>query len=359
MPRAPRRETFDENEIGIYHCVNRCVRRAFLCGSDQVSGRSFEHRRQWVRTRLEELASIFAIDHLNFSIMGNHLHLLVRNRPDIRDAWSDEEVARRWRRLFPLCRDEQGRPLEPTADELQVMLADKETLAEWRRRLAHISWFMRCLAEHIAVRANREEEIVSRFWQGRFKAVRILDVSALLACAVYIDLNPIRAMLAATPETSFFTSVYERLTNRLSVGNPEANGETSVASLDTSSLDSESRDGWLSPVLLDEEFERTTDTPVRRASNRGYLPIPFGEYLSLLDWTGREMRADKRGSIPANLAPILERLNIQENGWLGLVTHFGRWFRTAVGRAENLAQEAVRRNREFLHGTSRCRQAFS
>ena len=89
MPRAPRRETFDESVIGIYHCTNRCVRQAFLCGRDRTTGRSFDHRRQWVRDRLEELASIFAIDHLNFSVMENHLHALLRNRPDIRDGWSN------------------------------------------------------------------------------------------------------------------------------------------------------------------------------------------------------------------------------------------------------------------------------
>jgi hypothetical protein len=71
MPRAPRRETFDDSAIGIYHCTNRCVRRAFLCGQDRTTGRSFDHRRQWVRDRLEELASIFATDHLNFSVMEN------------------------------------------------------------------------------------------------------------------------------------------------------------------------------------------------------------------------------------------------------------------------------------------------
>jgi hypothetical protein len=344
MPRAPRRELFDENEIGIYHCVNRCVRQAFLCGNDHASERSYEHRREWVRLRLEELSAIFAIDHLNFAIMGNHLHLLIRNRPDIRDGWTDEEVARRWWRLFPKRRDEQGQPAELEATELEAMLADRQWLAERRSRLGHISWFMRCLAEYIAVRANREEEIVSRFWQGRFRSVRILDEAALLACAMYIDLNPIRAKLAETPETSHFTSVYERLAAQLTEG---------------ASTTPSPRGDWLSPVRLDADHERNAPKPTSRASNRGYLDISFTDYLRLLDWTGRAIRSDKRGSIPADLAPILDRLGINGPAWVQLVSHFGRWFRTAAGRPENVTREAARRKRRSLHGAARSREAFS
>jgi hypothetical protein len=361
MPRPPRRETFDENEIGIYHCTNRCVRRAFLCGVDRLTGRSFEHRREWVRARLEELAAIFAIDHLNFAILGNHLHVLVRNRPDIRDRWTDEEVVRRWWRLFPQRKDEQGRPAELTDAELEALLADTQWVNERRRRLGHISWFMRCLAENIAVRANREEEISSRFWQGRFKMVRILDEAGLLACALYIDLNPIRARLAETPETSFFTSVFERLAAAGMLGKDEVSGSgnEAMSHVQCASCFDTARDGWLSPVLLDELHERTEPAPVRRASNRGYLGISFAEYLRLLDWTGREIRADKRGSIPADLASIFERLGIRGEAWVDLVANFGRWFRTAAGRVENLARESARRGRRFLQGTSHCRAAFA
>jgi hypothetical protein len=56
MARAPRKEVIDETAVGIYHCVKRCVRRAFLCGENAVTGRNFEHRKAWVRERLEFLA---------------------------------------------------------------------------------------------------------------------------------------------------------------------------------------------------------------------------------------------------------------------------------------------------------------
>ena len=35
-----------------YHLVNRCVRLAFLCGSDAQSEQSYEHRRGWIADRL-------------------------------------------------------------------------------------------------------------------------------------------------------------------------------------------------------------------------------------------------------------------------------------------------------------------
>ena len=79
-----------------------------------------------------------------------------------------------------------------------------------------------------------------------------------------------------------------------------------------------------------------------RASDQGYLPIRLDKYLSLLDWTGRELRAGSRATIPAQLAPILERLGVNTDGWVETVRHFGRWFKTAVGRRESLIQLAER-----------------
>ena len=80
---------------GIYHVVSRCVRRAFLCGDDEVSGNNFEHRKVWIKNRLEELAGIFGIDVCGYSVMSNHMHLILRSRPDLVESWSVMEVARR------------------------------------------------------------------------------------------------------------------------------------------------------------------------------------------------------------------------------------------------------------------------
>lgn len=139
---------------------------AFLCGVDRYSGQNFDHRKTWIRHRLEQLAGIMAIDVLSFAVLSNHLHVMLRIRPDIAAAWSDEEVARRWWRLHPGRRNEGGTPAEPEPHELATLLADAEALAKRRRRLSTLSWFMAALCEPIARRANREDRLTGRFWEG-------------------------------------------------------------------------------------------------------------------------------------------------------------------------------------------------
>ena len=134
MPAYARKEIVDESEVGVYHCVSRCVRRAFLCGVDRYTGKNFDHRKLWVQARLEELAGIYALDILGFSIMSNHIHVVLRNRPDLAQDWSDEEVARRWWVLHPWRRNEDGTPAEPEPSELAAIQADPDRVAVLRRR---------------------------------------------------------------------------------------------------------------------------------------------------------------------------------------------------------------------------------
>ena len=184
MARTSRRDLIEPAEVGVYHCVQRVVRRAWLCGQDPVTGKNFDHRKVWIQERLAFLAGQFAIDICSIAIMSNHLHVVVRNRPDIAGQWSDEEVARRWWNLFPGRKTDDDKPAEPESHELAMLMADAETLEERRQRLSSISWLMRCLAEPIARRANREDRCTGRFWEGRYKCQRLLDEAAVLACSV-------------------------------------------------------------------------------------------------------------------------------------------------------------------------------
>jgi hypothetical protein len=156
----PRRQLVPPGLAGTYHCVSRCVRRAFLCGFDRYSGRSFEHRRGWVEQRVLELGDIFAVGVYGYAVMSNHVHVVVSVLPDVARQWSDAEVAARWVRLFP-SRDEAANQARREA-----IVADAERLSVLRRRLADLSWFMRCLVELIARRANAEDECKGRFWEG-------------------------------------------------------------------------------------------------------------------------------------------------------------------------------------------------
>ena len=394
MPRIPRKFVFDPTEVGVYHCVNRCVRRAFLCGTDTVSGKCFDHRKEWIQQRLEFLAGNLAVDVLGFSIMSNHIHVVVRNRPDVVAGWSDNEVARRWWNVFPKRRDKQGNAAEPTDSELTMITANPERLAQVRARLSNLSWFMRCLVEPIARRANREDKCSGRFFEGRYRCQPILDESALAACLAYVDLNPIRAGTAETPETSRFTSVFERIQAQCEpkAGQSDhapANAEPVAAELIAAdpNVPAAAESGapgqampvptvaapaeWLSPFELTAAATSASllstcgrgDGGERailstRASNTGCLPMPFSEYLQLLDWTGRQIRADKRGAIPQELAPIFERLHMSGESWLSLVHDFRRKFRRAAGTPASLMKEARKRGCHKMHGIIHSRAIF-
>lgn len=297
-----------------YHVVSRCVRRAFLCGEDAHSGQSYQHRRQWVVDKLGQLSRLFAIGVCAYAVMSNHYHLVLKVEADKAADWDEREVAERWAALFqwPLLvrRWYQGDPLiEP---ELAVV---QQLIATWRERLHSISWFVRLLNENLARKANLEDGCKGHFWEGRFKSQALLTEAALLACMTYVDLNPIRAKLAETPEESDYTSIKQR-------------------------LDGEPPSQSLPPLLL----------PFASQGHPDDLPYVFTDYLMLVDWTGRAIRTDKRGHIPARLAPILQRLGLDDTHWLRQVTMFRRQGIRAVGDRVHCQQFA-------LHcGQQRCHQ---
>ena len=339
MPGAARRVIVAEGEVGVYHCMARCVRRAFLCGKDRLSGKDYSHRKEWVRSGLERLAGSFAIDISGFAIMDNHLHVIVRQRPDVAKGWSAEDVTRRWRLIFgsvPKTKQERERFETVVAVESQ----DTKLVKLRRARLASVSWFMRCLCEPIARRANKEDGCTGRFWEGRFRSQALLDDAAVLACSAYVDLNPVRAKAAATPEASRNTSIYERISERQK---PAKRTEVS-------------RDGWLAPMSGQRKHKSSAS---RRASDDEFLTLDLSDYLSLLDWTGRQIRQGKRGTIPAELAPSLDRLRIQPDGWVAVVANFGRLFKHAAGSPSKLAQHAKQTGRRWLKGIGPSRATFA
>lgn len=325
MPRVNRSEICASDEVQVFHLINRCVRRTFLCGKDKRSGKDYSHRKQWIRDRLEELAGIYGIEVMGFAVMSNHLHVVVRTRPDIVKAWSDDEIALRWWRLFPQRRDENKRPAEPTEFELNSIRNDAAGLKEKRRRLTDISWFMRCLAEPIARRGNRDDKVTGRFWEGRFKAQPLSDEAAIAACMAYVDLNPIRARIAKDPESSEFTSARERIADKQSASEVQTSDAQDVRTEHGRNA------GWLAPVSLDARRKAVRErSTARRASNKGCLPMTLDQYLQLLDWTGRQVHRKKPGRISQEAAAVIERLGYSKDTWLDLVKNFRKRFRRTV-----------------------------
>lgn len=309
----PRSQLVSVSDTSYYHLVSRCVRRAFLCGVDDFSGKSFAHRKTWVVKRLEVLDSVFAVDLLAYAVMSNHYHLVVKIDVSRACSWSDREVAQRWRRLFqlPLVVDRwmrDGQSLSQTEQD------GVETLIRrWRARLCDLSWYMRCLNEYLARQANAEDGCTGRFWEGRFKSQALLDEKAVLICMAYVDLNPIRAGIATTPETSAFTSIAQRIA------------------------------GSNHPPLraLRGAIPSQTDPD---------LPFTLPEYLELVDWTGRTIRQDQRGVNSSVLPPILARRNIQETAWLDAMRRFPTRFHRAVGAADKIHALCARLKQRWLWG---------
>lgn len=346
MPRVCRREVVDPAEVQVFHAVQRCVRRAYLCGRDKFTGASFEHRRQWIRDRIEVLASIFGIDCLTFTVMENHLHLILRTRPDVVSEWSDREVAERWLRLFPLRKKQDGSAETPSDLEVDSLLSQPDALAERRARLSDVSWWMRCTAEVIARRANREDNCTGKFWEGRFKLQSLLDESSLLACAAYVDLNPVRAAIADAPECCEFTGAKERIVDLI-----EQEDVTTTSRDQRPEIKGKTRSGWMSPLEINEKNDPVgprVDDSGRRASCKGFLAMSLEQYLELLDWTGRQIRSGNHGCIPADLLSILRRIGVDSQGWCKLVTKFERVFKRAAGAPESLAREAIRRGQRWM-----------
>ena len=204
MPGRARKEIFDPTTVGVYHCYNRCVRKAFLCGIDCEEGQDHGHRKEWIRQRLEGLASAFGI-----------------------------------------------------------------------------------------------------------------DVASVLACSIYVDLNPIRAMLAQTPESSLYTSAYERIQDLQSqtATTPTEAGATVALMADTADVE----------LVMEVVAE---PTPASTGERSGWL------------------------------APILDRIGIQTGKWLEAVSHFGQWFGHVAGRAAAVIEHARETGHPRWGGTGRCREAF-
>jgi len=287
MPQ-PRNRQISLEDTPYYHCISRCVRRAFLCGKDPHTGFDFEHRRQWIVDRIKLLCSVFAVDLCAYAVMNNHYHIVIRINVDEIKQWSDKEVASRWMRVFSgsFLMHQYLTNADLTVAEQACV---NNLFSIWRRRLSDLSWFMRCLNEPIARMANSEDHCTGRFWEGRFKSQALLDERAVLACMAYVDLNPIRATMARTPEQSDYTSIQERIL--------------------------QPKDSCLRPF-------------VEQSDDDSGIPFALKDYLELVDWGGREMKHNKRGYIPAHAPPILARLGMDT---VPVLNYLGRTERPSFG----------------------------
>jgi REP element-mobilizing transposase RayT len=279
---TPRYSQVSLDETPWYHVVSRCVRRAYLCGVDYITGQSYEHRREWVEKRIRQLASIFTIDVAAYSIMSNHYHIVVRVDRERVTELTTHEVIRRWAQLYqgPLIirryLSEKRKDMSPGELRQVERLAD-----EYRQRLCDLSWFMKNLNEFISRRANAEDDVKGHFWESRYKCQALLDEHALLAAMAYVDLNPVRAAIAQTPEDSAHTSVQERIKQ------VKAQPQSTETQVDTTA----------EPEENISELKHTPVAPLLpfdpALQLHAGIPFALDDYLELVDSVGRAVHQKK------------------------------------------------------------------
>ena len=184
---------------------------------------------------------------------------------------------------------------------------------------------MRNLNEYIARKANAEDNCKGRFWEGRFKSQALLDEKAVLACMAYVDLNPIRAKMADTVQTAQYTSIFERIHDK------------------ASTIDNKTQLSFTPKPLLGFMGNEHKSSP------KG-IAFSLLDYLTLVEETGKVIRADKRGKINEKICPLLTALGINSEDWLQLAEHFGKKYHQAVGSLAELNAFAAHTGKPWIGG---------
>ena len=329
-----------------YHCYVRCVRKAYLCGEDYSTGENYDHRKQWIVSRLKFLSYIYAIDICAYAVMSNHYHVVLHVDKARALEWSLGEVAERWLQLYkaPILVE---RWLEAPSTLSEAELETVRSIIEvWRKRLHDLSWFMKGVNETIARMANEEEGTKGRFWEGRFKSQALLDESALLSCMAYVDLNPVRAGMEPDLVSSDFTSIQQRLFNFASRKRTKSPEEKTLVKRVNNQVQ-------LEKELNEDTTPKAALMPFDGSSHTGiHVALPFtrGEYFDLVDKTGRLIRQDKKGFISSNAPPILKTLGIRPDKWLDQVQNFGRRYGSCAGRVARMQDYAEYFGKRWVKG---------
>ena len=366
----PRSAQVSLDQTPYYHVVNRCVRRAFLCGVDQMTGQSYEHRREWIEQRIMQLSSIFAIDIAAFAIMSNHYHIVVKINKSLVLNLSDDEVLERWTQLFSSTYNVQQylslkQADEPIPDYLLEHAADMAKT--YRHRLYDLSWFMRVLNESIARMANKEDGVKGRFWEGRFKSQAILDEAALMSVMAYVDLNPIRANMAQDLTTSEHTSIQARLTGKYDQITTPERPQKQIKPKEQQPAQTEQEQAINAFLERLQSLPYNQLLPFDPTGNQAQA-IPFGleQYLEFTDYLGRAIHPNKKGHIPKDKPAIMQQLGIST----AMIEQFqkGKFlesFGQRIGHKQNLKSSPEQENdprptapKRSLKGTTIANRVF-
>jgi REP element-mobilizing transposase RayT len=351
-----------------YHVVSRCVRRAFLCGKDEYTGKNYDYRRAEIEQRILSFSQVFCIDVCAYAVMHNHYHIVLKINRHQALQLSMDEIIVRYLQVFKghalvsryLAKDKMTQPEKDAVAEL---------VESWRKRLYSMSWFMGKVNEGIARQANKEDKVTGRFWEGRYKCQALMDESALVACMAYVDLNPVRANIAENLQQSDYTSIQKRINKLVNPQKRTSKQESRPISLhahpetvmDSSFVDfiiepkhfDPNQPSELSPFAGNERKVIEIKSSAIEAVDDVYpngIPFHLKDYLELVDWTGRVIREDKRGAIADHVPPLLSQMNINPKIWLIQAQHFGSVYARFAGAAESLKNKVDKKYGKWFKG---------
>ena len=325
MTRA-RSSLVSVSDTPYYHVISRCVRRAFLCGKDKETGTNHEHRREWVIERLSLLSEAFSVKLCSYAVMSNHYHLVVCLDVETPKTWSIDEVLDRWCLLFKGPQLVQRFRAGGDLSDIEYS-ALSDYVECYRERLGDLSWYMKCLNEYIARRANEEDECKGHFWEARFKSQALLDEVALITAMGYVDLNPVRSNIAEDIPTSDKTSVQQRYrqVTKAPIENPLP----------------------LMPFDSTATYKKSSE-----------IPFNLHDYLELVDWTGRCLRMGKRGAISDSSPSLLLKLGIDAHEWLPTVVELQARYELVMGSPSRMQQFAQMQHKHFHWGYRYARRLY-
>ncbi|WP_196140887.1 transposase [Aliikangiella sp. G2MR2-5] len=319
----PRKYLVDSESVGFYHCISRCVRRAYLCGDDPVSGRNCDHRKVWLEKRMLELADIFCVSLYAYAIMDNHYHLVLKVAPKGAEKLTDEQVAECWLKAYP-GRLDKPENLKLRELKKQAIMTDRTKLAKYRKRLGKLSWFMARLNEPLAKQSNLEDCVNGRFWESRYQSIPLLDETSVLACMAYVDLNPIRAGITQELEASLHTSIKKR-----------------IDKLRTST------------IQMNEPL-----VPMNKSIDESLYSFNLNDYLALVEWTGRSIVHPNKAVVPLHISSIFRRLNLQQDNWLNQIQRLCHGKPTMMGSIDKLRNKAKAIKKRWVKGIGQARLLY-
>jgi REP element-mobilizing transposase RayT len=373
MSRKTRGSLINPKEVTIVHAVAKTARNLFLLGEDLATRTHNSHRKAWIVDILEFQSSLMAIDLLDFCVMDNHIHQVLRSRPDVVKKWTDREVARRWLTLCPKSKKRQKVddkvqyvPIPPKESEIETLAKNKKRIKKIRAQLSSISWWMRLCCQKVAQRANREDGgSKGPFWKGRFHATVIEDLAYLLGCCLYVDLNAVQAAMAQGIDDYDYTSAKIRLDMIRSkqkakedeqapaANQPQSENETvpiesppkesaSQAQEKTQDKDRKkkvpmeisnlSKGEFMSLVKLETE---SNDPQLHkdgyRCSDKGFLDYTVEEYLDALRWCIKHKLFRADATMPEDVPECLKKHSLGPELVLQQAREFGEMYRYRAG----------------------------